>query len=189
MSRSAWMVLPVVALLTLAGCSSAPPPPPAPPPAPPAAPAPPPPPPGPPTASSDQDFINQALGAGAGEIGMARLARGKAQSREIRAFAEHMIVDHTQANKRLEALAKRLKIEVSPTPDQPPPELIAAGGPDFDKQYIGLAIKTHQDAIALFQSEATGGQDPRAKHLARSMLPELQHHLHMAEAIGKKLGL
>jgi putative membrane protein len=189
MPRSAWIALPLIALMTLAGCSSAPPsPPPAPPPAPPPPEAPPPPPPGPPTASSDQEFINLALGMGQSEIGMGRLAHGKAASRQVRAFAERMVTDHTAANKRISALAHRLKIEPSPAPDQPPPELITASGPDFDKQYISLVVKAHQDMIALFESEANGGQDPRAKQLARSMLPELHHHLHMAEDIAKKLG-
>jgi putative membrane protein len=187
MPRTAWIALPLIAMLALAGCVTAPQPQPAPPPAPPAE-APPPPPPGPPTASSDQDFFNQALGAGAGEIGMARLARGKAQARDVRVLAERMIADHSAADRRLKALAKRLKLDVSPTPDEPPPELIAASGPDFDKQYIDLMIKAHQNAIALFESEANGGQDPRAKRLAREMLPELRHHLRLAEAIAKKLG-
>jgi putative membrane protein len=78
---------------------------------------------------------------------------------------------------------------VSPPPDQPPPELLTSSGPDFDKAYISLAIKAHQDMIALFESEANSGQDPRAKRVARSMLAELHHHLHEAEAIGKKLGM
>ena len=50
-------------------------------------------------------------------------------------------------------------------------------------------VKAHQDTIALFESEANGGQDTRVKRFARSMLPELRHHLHMAETIAKKLGM
>jgi len=187
MPRSAWFAVPLIALTALAGCAVAPQPQQAPPPAPPPTEAPPPPP-GPPTAGSDQDFINQALGLGASEIGMGRLARGKAQSREVYAFAGRMIADYTKANHRLVALAKRLKIDPSPTPDQPPPELITTSGPAFDKQYVDLVLKSHQSAIALFESEANGGQDPRAKHLAREMAVELRHNARVAEAIAKKLG-
>jgi putative membrane protein len=187
MARSAWFVLPLIALIALAGCAVAPQPmAPAPPAAPPTEAAPPP---GPPTASSDQEFINVALGMGRSEIGMGRLALGKAAAHEVRAFAEQMVAAHTAANQRLEALAKRLKIEASPVPDQPPPELIAASGADFDKRYVAIVVKAHRDMIALFESEDQSGQDPRAKHFARSTLPELRHHLRMAEMLAQKLGL
>jgi putative membrane protein len=126
---------------------------------------------------------------GQSEIGTGRLAQGKAASREVRALAAKMVADHTAADAKLAALAKRLKIEPTPAPDQPPPELIAASGPDFDKQYVAMLVRGHQDAIALFESEEKGGQDTRAKRLARSMLPELRHHLHLAEILAKKLGV
>jgi putative membrane protein len=187
MPRSVWTALPLLVLIALAGCATPPPPPAAPPPAAPPPEAPPLPP-GPPGASSDQDFINQAMGMNAAEIGAGRLAHGKAASKAVKAYAARMITDHTQADKHLAALAKRLNIQPSPPPDQPPPDLLTASGPDFDKQYIALMVKSHQDAIALFESEANGGQDPRLKHYARSMLPTLHHHLHEAEAIGQKLG-
>lgn len=188
MPKAVWIVLPLLAIAALAGCSSPPPPPSAPPPAPPAA-TPPPEAPAAPTASSDEEFINVAVGMNASEVGMGRLARGKAAAKAVKALAGRMVADHTHANQQLAGLAKRLKITASPARDEPPPELIAGRGPDFDKQYVALLIKGHQDAIALYESEANGGQDARAKHLARSTLPTLRHHLHEAEALGKKLGL
>jgi len=100
-----------------------------------------------------------------------------------------MVLSHTSANHRLAALAKRLKLATALPPDQPPPELLAARGSDFDKAYIALAIKAHQDMIALFDSEAKSGQNPRLKHFARAILAELHHHLHEAETIGHKLGV
>jgi putative membrane protein len=190
MAKSLWIALPLLTVLMLAGCSSPPPPPAAPPPAPPPpAEAPPPAPPGPPTASSDQDFINQAAGMNASQTGMGRLAHGKAASPAVRLLAQRLVADHTQANQRLAALAKRLKLDVAPPPDQPPPALLTSSGPDFDKQYLGLVISGHQNMIALFESEASSGQDPRAKRFAREMLPALRHHLHEAETIGHKLGI
>jgi putative membrane protein len=188
MPRTAWIAASLVALVALAGCVPAPEPNPAPPAAPPAA-EPPPPPPGPPTASSDQEFVNLALTLGAGEAGMGRLAHGKAASPDVRNFAEHMTKEYVEDSKRLEALAKRIKIEPAPPTDQPPPELITSTGPDFDKQYLGLVIKTHQDMISLYESEANGGQDPRLKHYARTTLPALQHHLRLAQELANRLGL
>jgi putative membrane protein len=190
MPKSPWTALPLLAVIALAGCATPPSPPPAaPPPAPPPAEAAPPAPPGPPAASSDQDFINQAMGMGAAEMGMGRLAEGKAASKPIRALAARMIADHTRENGRLAALARHLNIDVKPTPDQPPPELLTSSGPEFDKAYIGLVIATHRNLIGLFESEANNGQDPRIKHYARGVLAILHHHLHDAEAIGHTIGL
>jgi putative membrane protein len=187
-AKSVWIALPLLTIVALTGCSTPPPPPAAPPLAPPPAEAPPPAPPGLPTASSDQDFINQAAGMGASEIGMGRLAQGKAAAKPVRALAARMLAAHSHANQQLAALAKRLKLEVAPPPDEPPPELLTSNGPDFDKQYLGLVVAGHQNMIALFESETKNGHDPRLKHFARSMLPVLRHHLHEAETIGQKLG-
>lgn len=130
-----------------------------------------------------------AMGMNASEVGMSRLARGKAAGKSVKALAGRMVTDHTRANQQLAGLAKRLKIEAAPAHDEPPPELAAASGPDFDKQYVAMLIKARQDAIALYESEANGGQDAHAKRLASSTLPTLRHHLHEAEALGKKLGM
>jgi putative membrane protein len=187
--KSVWIALPLLTVIALAGCASPSLPPAAPPPAPPPPEAAPPAPPGPPSASSDQDFINLATGMNASESGMGRLAHGKAADKSLRIFAEHMTADHTLANKRLAELASRLKLQVSPPPDQPPPELLTASGPNFDKAYIDLVIKGHQDMISLFESEANNGQDTRAKHFAREMLPTLRHHLREAETLGRGPGV
>lgn len=190
MSRSLRMVLVALTMAAVAGCAVPTPPPtaPAPPPAPPAPEAPPPAPPAAPTASSDQDFVNEAAGMNASEIGMGRLARGKGAAKPLRFFAQRMTLEHIQLNKRLAILAKHLKLDIAPPPDQPPPELLTTIGPDFDRHYMALVIKGHQDLIALHESEASGGRDIRAKYFAREVLPMLRFHLKEAEVLGRKLG-
>ena len=188
MARSLWMALALWTIAALAGCA-VPQPQPAPPPAPPAPEAPPPAPPGPPTASSDQDFINQAAGMNASEIGMGRLAHGKGAAKPVRLFAQHMALEHIELNKRLAILARHLKLDVAPPPDRPPPELLTTIGPDFDRHYLELVIKGHQDLISLYQSEANNGRDIRAKHFAREVLPILRFRLKEAETIAHKIGV
>lgn len=188
MTRSLWMALAMLTMTALAGCAVPPPPAPAPPP-PPAAETPPPTPPAPPSIGSDQDFINQAAGMNAREIGMGRLAHGKGAAKPLRLFAQHLALEHIQLNKRLMVLAKHLKLDIVPPPDQPPPELLTTIGPDFDRHYIELVIKGQQELIALYDAEATGGQDVRAKHFAHEVLPALRVRLKEAEALGHRIGL
>ena len=190
MRRTGWIAVTLLAAAALAGCGSPAPPPPAPPPqmrsaAPPA----PPPPQAAPTASSDQEFVNTALGMYASDIAMGQLTRGKAVAKPVKALAGRLVSEHTRANQQLAALARQLKIAAAPGPVDPPPDLAAANGPDFDRKYVAILVKSHQDAIGLYESEATGGQDPRAKRLARTMLPTLRRDLHEAETLAKQLGL
>ena len=190
MARSLWMALAALTMAALAGCAvpkpataPAPPPPPAPeappPPAPPAA----------PSANSDQDFINQAAGMNAREIGMGRLAHGKGAAKPLRLFAQRTSLEHIELQRRLSWLAKRLKLEVAPPPDRPPPKLLTTIGPDFDRHYMALLVKGQQDLISLYESEANGGQDIRAKYFAREALPLLRFQLREAEALARRLGL
>jgi putative membrane protein len=192
MARSLWVALAGLTMAALAGCavpppSTAPSPPAseAPAPAAEAAPAPP----AAPRVSSDQDFLNQAAGLNAREIGMGRLARGKGAAKEIRLFAAHLALEHIELNKRLEVLAKHLQLDIVPPPDRPPPALLMTIGPNFDRHYLDLVIKGHQDMIALYEAEETSGQDPRAKAFAREALPALRQHLKEGQSIVSKTGV
>lgn len=189
MARSLWMALAALTMAALAGCAVPPPPaPPAPPAAAPAPEATPPAPPAPPSASSDQDFINQAAGMNAREIGMGRLAHGKGAAKPLRLFAQRMAFEHIELQKRLALLAKHLKLAVAAT-DRPPAALLTTIGPDFDRHYMALVVNGQEDLIALYESEANGGQDLRARHFAREVLPMLRLHLKEAEALGHRLGV
>lgn len=190
MARSLWMALALLTITALAGCAVPNPQAPAPPPPPPpAAPEAPPAPPAPPSASSDQEFLNQAAGMNASEIGMGRLAHGKGAAKPLRLFAQRLSLEYIELDKRLAILAKHLQLDVTPPPDEPPPALLTTIGPNFDRHYIELVIKGQQDLISLYESEANNGQDIRAKHFARETLLELRRHLEEAQALGQKLGV
>lgn len=192
MARSLWMALAGLMMAALAGCMV---PPPSTAPSPPAPEAPPPAaqvPPAPaaaPSASSDQDFINQAAGLNAREIGIGRLARGKGAAKNIRLLAAHLALEYTELDRRLALLAQRLNLQVAPPPDRPPPVLLMAIGPNFDRHYLDLVVKSHQDMISLYESEERGGQDLRARAFAREALPALRQHLREAQSIATKTGV
>ena len=195
MPRPSWLALSGVALLALAACSdskssmttTAPPPSMAQAPPPAAAP-----PPETPPQSSDQQFIDQAAAGGMAEVELGRLARQKAAARNVRAFGARMVADHTKANNRLMALAKRANMTPSPSPDPQQQsmqdQLTSASGADFDKQYIDGQVAMHQQTIQLFEGEAQSGQDARLRRFAHDTLPTLRAHLRQAEAISKRLG-
>jgi putative membrane protein len=61
-------------------------------------------------------------------------------------------------------------------------------GAAFDKGFIDSQVKAHQEAIALFEKEASGGSDPDLKAFASKQLPGLRAHLKQAQDLQSKLG-
>ena len=53
-------------------------------------------------------------------------------------------------------------------------------GKDFDRDYVTKMVSAHEDAVKLFQKEATDGEDAESVAFARKILPKLQHHLEQA---------
>ena len=137
--------------------------------------------------SGDQNFVDRAaLGTGS-EIELGQLARTRAASPAVRAFAARILTDHRQANARLRTLERRLQmVPVSAPP--PPSQLAAQFGADFDRQFMADQVKNHQEAIQLFEAEARTGQDPRLRKYASDTLPMLYRNLQQAQAIAARLG-
>ena len=55
----------------------------------------------------DQQFLQDAGQAGATELAASKLALTHASDRQVREFAQRMIVDHTKLARNLDVLAKR----------------------------------------------------------------------------------
>ena len=63
-------------------------------------------------------------------------------------------------------------------------------GADFSASYNSDQVDGHKDAVSLFERYAKGGADPKLKEWAEKTLPNLRHHLDMAQdmAAGKTVG-
>jgi putative membrane protein len=62
-------------------------------------------------------------------------------------------------------------------------ELKAKNGKDFDASYDQTQVKAHQDAVALFDAYAKGGDNSELKGWASRTLPHLREHLSLAEKL------
>ena len=137
--------------------------------------------------SSDQNFIDRAALGTSTEVELGRLARTRALSPAVRAFADRIITDHRQAHARLRTLERRLQM-VAGRVTLPPNRLTTLSGEDFDRQFMADQVQNHREAIQLFQDEARMGQDPRLRKYATDNLPMLHRNLQEAEAIRARLG-
>jgi putative membrane protein len=140
-------------------------------------------------AQSAQDFVNKVAISDMFEIQSSRLALAKQPDKDTKPFAEKMIRDHQKTSNELKSLVKggKVKAELPTSLDSEHQkmldELKAKSGKEFDSNYDQIQVKAHEDAVALFDAYAQGGDNPELKRWAAKTLPHLKHHLTMAEKL------
>jgi len=141
--------------------------------------------------ASDQAFVDMAAKGGRAEVNFGKFATRKASSSTVRHFAEKMVADHTEANQKLMQTAREDNITVPHGMDDDHKAMRAdlekKDGTDFDKAYIQGQLADHEKTIALFETEAQSGTDPKLKQLAADTLPMLKMHLEMVKSIESKM--
>ncbi|WP_119459016.1 DUF4142 domain-containing protein [Rhodospirillaceae bacterium SYSU D60014] len=135
----------------------------------------------------DRYFLLHAAQDGAAEVAMGKVAVEKAQSEEVKQFAQRMIDDHTQANQKLMEMAEQKDIEVpqeaGAVHEQMMQYLQELSGEQFDQAYMQEQVLDHEAAVSLFEKEAQQGQDAELKSFASETLPTLQEHLESAQQL------
>jgi putative membrane protein len=142
-----------------------------------------------PSALSAQDaaFLQQAQLSGLAEIGAGQVAIQNSSDPAVQEFGRWMATDHGALGNTLTALAQRLGVPLPTTLDpQHQSELnnlSSQTGRNFDHSYAAAQVQDHQDAVALFQREASAGQNAAVVSFAQQALPLLQAHLQQAQAL------
>jgi putative membrane protein len=138
-------------------------------------------------AQGDQSFVTLAATAGMAEVQLGQLAQQRATNPEVQKFGQHMVTDHTKANQQLMQIAKAqgytLPQQLDAKHQEAMQTLSRLSGATFDKQFMQQMVKDHEEAVALFQKEAKGGQDAKLRDFAGQTLPTLQKHLEMARTL------
>jgi putative membrane protein len=136
------------------------------------------------------DFVKEAAMSDMTEIAAAKLGQERGNAPE-KAFAGQMITDHTKTSEELKSMASTdAKAALPPALDSSSQgkidKLKNAKPEDFSSDYDSMQVSAHKDAVSLFERYAKGGDDPKLKDWAGKTLPALQHHLEMAQNLGKK---
>lgn len=135
---------------------------------------------------ADRRFIEKAAKSGMEEVALSRVAVERSTNAQVRAFAQMLVSDHTQANEKLADLAGSKGV-VLPMKDHKADKWAKKDVKDFDKEYIEEMVSDHEDAVELFQKEAQNGEDPDTVAFARATLPTLQSHLSKVSDLKKML--
>jgi len=140
--------------------------------------------------AQDRNFIEHAASGGTTEVQEAQVAQGKAQSPQVKQFAQRLIDDHTKNNQQLMTLAQQLGVTVPTTPtatdQQEMSKLQSQSGKSFDHAYVQHEVTDHQHDITMFQQEIQNGSDPQVKAFAQQTLPILREHLRLAQQLQKQ---
>jgi putative membrane protein len=102
-----------------------------------------------------------------------------------------MITDHTKTSEELKSMVPAEARAAIPTAldsssQSKIDKLKNAKPDDFSSDFDAMQVSAHKDAVSLFERYAKGGEDPKLKEWAGKTLPTLQHHLEMAQNLGKK---
>ena len=142
-------------------------------------------------AAGDRKFLLTAAQASMAEVQLSELALKQGSTTEVKAFAQHMVDDHSQMNEKVKKLASDKNVSL---PDQVSAEqrktaekLSALSGEAFDHEYLDVMLKDHKKVVGMFHKEAKAAKDTDLKALVKEATPTLEDHLKMAKESHQKL--
>jgi putative membrane protein len=143
---------------------------------------------------SDPQIVAIADSVNKGEVEQAKLAVRKAKDAQVKQFAQMMVTDHEGA------MNKTKQLNITPETTQTSTQLQTDSqnaiqslngqtGTDFDKAYIDLQVKEHQQVLNdLDQKLIPNAKNAELKKQLTDLRPKIAAHLQQAEQIQQKLG-
>jgi putative membrane protein len=136
---------------------------------------------------SDRLFTALVAQGGLAEVELGKVAQQKSHNDAVTAFAKRMVDDHGKSNARLAELAKQadLPLPTEPAPDQLEVKLrlSALNGAAFDSEYMRAQVTDHQKTVQLLLWVIASGENADLQRFASGTLPDVLHHLQLAQAL------
>jgi putative membrane protein len=137
-------------------------------------------------APTDRAFLVKAHQGNLAEISAGRVALAKSRNATVRHIAQQLIVDHRRLDADVRALAAKyhVKLPSAPSAQQRHDLAVVAhkSGAAFDRAWLLLQKKAHQQTLALIRVELRCGHAPLVKAAARKARPVVAMHLAMVVA-------
>ena len=142
------------------------------------------------TDEKSSEFLKKVTNSGMAEIQLAKLAQQKATIDAVKNFAAMLERDHTAVNQQVKTLADQRSVALPTTVSDDKQKMYTdmdkMTGKSFDKDYISMMVKAHNDGISLFEDTRSNASDIDVKNFADKTLPALKMHLDSAKAIQKR---
>ncbi len=144
-------------------------------------------------APNDAQIAAIVVAANTTDIDAGKLAKSQSKNKEVKAFAQRMVTDHTGSNKQASALVKKLKV----TPEENATskglkddgaamrkKLKGMKGAEFDKAYIDNEVTYHQTVLdAIDKTLIPNAKNAELKDLLTKTRPVIDDHLQHAKKI------
>jgi putative membrane protein len=143
-------------------------------------------------------LLRQIHAANQDEIDMGKLAQEKAQSAEVKKFANQMVTDHSSADQKLTDLAKRSNLDLNAAPMDPIVIALQSAAEDkkrmmrgisgaqFDAAYVAPQVDNHSVVLKLVEeAQKTASGDTRK--LLDETRPVVESHLDHAKTLMRGL--
>ena len=111
------------------------------------------------------------------------LALRKSGNPQVRAFAQHVVRDHTALSQGLTQALAGAKVDVTPPASLDPEHqqlidtLQASTGADFDRNYLKMQMDAHQDALRTQVDYRLHGGNAKLQDFAAKATTIMQSHL------------
>ena len=137
--------------------------------------------------NADAAAMKQLAQANLNEIEGGKAAASKAQSPEVKQFAQKMVDDHTQMLNDLKSLAQQKGVslpESASIKDMAQMKLMErSSGAEFDKKYMDEMVKDHQKDAKDVQDLVGKAKDPDFKAAVQKASTKINEHLELAQRI------
>jgi len=137
----------------------------------------------------DQELLVKASSCTNATIEASNIAAKRAQSQDVKTFAQKMSEDHKKCQDRLAQIVKDRKIAVvsglEPNTKNDIEKLGKLQGAELDRAYLDWVIKGHREGIEMLQNQADNGKDNELRTFAKEQIPGMREHLKRAEELNK----
>jgi putative membrane protein len=116
------------------------------------------------------DSVMEAVQMNVAEIAAAKMAANKGQNPRVKAFANMMMKDHSEALAKLRPLPGGESLGVKPDGkhQEAAERLAKLSGAEFDREYMDAMVNDHQEALMFFERHSHGQPAPNGQSDSKS---------------------
>jgi putative membrane protein len=143
--------------------------------------------------STTKGFVTAAATSDMYEVTAGKVALQRAQSPDVKAFAQKMVDAHTMTTQKLKSILASHNVDAAPPAHVDTrrqamlDDLRGAKAADFDHRYITQQVAAHKEADILFRGYAKDGDNNAIKDFAATTDKDIKMHLSMAQQLNNSI--
>lgn len=137
---------------------------------------------------ADRKFLQRAAAGNQMEVEVSQMAVEKASNPDVKAFAQKLVDDHTNALQQITQLAESKGVQMKEKGEKKAGNrLNSLSGQEFDRAFMTMQVRHHQKDVSEFERQSKSNGDPEVRALAEKLLPTLREHLERARTVSSEV--